>query len=80
MNWILITINQIINRMPDTFKDDIPVEPTAEMSLDNVLTDIRFRGWLGFKLKDYTLSANFSSVELEFEKCGLATTKKVKKT
>jgi len=53
-----------------TMKDKIPVDPAAELSLDNVLTDIRFRGRLGFKLKDYTFSSDFNFVELEFEKCG----------
>jgi hypothetical protein len=50
-------------------KDTIPVDPSAETSLDNVLTDIRFRGQLGFKLSNYTFSADFSSVELVFEPC-----------
>src|SRR5437867_1452094 len=31
-------------------KDRIPVDLDAELSLDNVLTDIRFRGELGYKL------------------------------
>ena len=43
--------------------------PSAETSLDNVLTDIRFRGQLGFKLSNYTLSSDFTSVELEFVPC-----------
>jgi len=50
-------------------KDTIPVDPQAELSLDNVLTDIRFRSRLGFKLKDYTFAPDFTSVELEFEPC-----------
>jgi hypothetical protein len=50
-------------------KDTIPVDPGAETSLDNVLTVIRFRGRLGFKLADYTLSPDFTSVELEFAPC-----------
>jgi len=50
-------------------KDNIPVEPDAELSLDNVLTDIRFRGELGYCLTDYTFSADSDSVELEFQKC-----------
>ena len=49
--------------------DKIPVDPGAELSLDNVLTDIRFRGRLGFKLKDYKFSPDFTTVELEFEPC-----------
>ncbi len=53
-------------------KDTIPVDPVAELSLDNVLTDIRFRARLGFKLKDYTFSPDFSSVQLEFEACASA--------
>jgi hypothetical protein len=51
-------------------KDTIPVDPNAETSLDNVLTDIRFRGQLGFKLSNYTLSPDFTCVELEFVSCG----------
>ena len=47
-------------------KDTIPVDSNAEGSLDNVLTDIRFRGQFGFKLSDYTFSSDFTSVELEF--------------
>jgi hypothetical protein len=50
-------------------KDTVPVEPSAELSLDNVLTNIRFRGEFGYKLKDYTLSPDRTSVELEFEPC-----------
>ena len=50
-------------------EDPIPVDPQAELSLDNVLTNIRFRARLGFKLKDYTFSDDFTSVELEFEPC-----------
>jgi len=50
--------------------DTIPIDPNAELSLDNVLSDIRFRGQLGFKLKDYTFSSDFTSVDLEFEKGG----------
>jgi len=50
--------------------DTIPIDPNAELSLDNVLSDIRFRAQLGFKLKDYTFSADLTSVDLEFEKCG----------
>ncbi len=58
-------------------KDTIPIDPGAELSLDNVLTDIRFRGRLGFKLKDYKFSSDFTSVELEFEPCsGIAKAKK----
>jgi len=53
-------------------KDRIPVDPEAELSLDNVLTDIRFRGELGYKLKNYTFSPDFTSVELEFEPCSTA--------
>ena len=54
-------------------KDTMPVDTDAELSLDNVLTDIRFRGELGYKLKDYKFSPSLDSVELEFEKCnGLA--------
>jgi len=49
--------------------DRIPVEPAAELSLDNVLTDIRFRGRLGFKLKDYKFNADMTFVDLEFEAC-----------
>jgi len=56
-------------------KDTIPVDPDAELSLDNVLTDIRFRGELGFKLADYKFSSDFTSVDLEFEKCGGPTDK-----
>ena len=59
-------------------KDKIPVDPAAELSLDNVLTDIRFRGRLGYKLKDYTFSPNFDFVELEFEKCSGAADKSKK--
>jgi len=50
--------------------DTIPIDPNAELSLDNVLSDIRFRAQLGFKLKDYTFSSDFTSVDLEFEKGG----------
>jgi hypothetical protein len=50
-------------------KDRIPVDPVGELSLDNVLTDIRFRGQLGYKLANYTFSNDFTSVELEFEPC-----------
>ena len=55
-------------------KDTIPVDPSAETSLDNVLTDIRFRGQLGFKLSNYTLSPDFTSVELEFVPCASTST------
>ena len=51
-------------------KDRIPVDPSAELSLDNVLTNIRFRGELGFKLTNYTFASDFTYVDLEFEKCG----------
>ena len=51
-------------------KDNTPIDPVAELSLDNVLTIIRFRGTLGYKLKDYTFSPDRTSVELVFEKCG----------
>jgi len=50
-------------------KDSIPVDTAAELSLDNVLTDIRFRGKLGFKLVDYTFTNNNSTVVLEFGSC-----------
>ena len=46
--------------------DTIPVDASAETSLDNVLTDIRFRGQLGFVLSNYTFSSDFTSVDLEF--------------
>jgi hypothetical protein len=55
--------------MPENFTDNIAVDPVAELSLDNVLTDIRFRGKLGYKLADYTLADDKNSVELVFEKC-----------
>ena len=55
--------------MADHIEDTVPVDPGAELSLDNVLTDIRFRGQLGYKLTDYSYSADSLSVELEFEKC-----------
>jgi hypothetical protein len=51
-------------------KDKVPVDPDAELSLDNVLTNIRFRGELGYTLANYTFSADFSTVELEFVPCG----------
>jgi len=49
--------------------DTIPVEPAAELSLDNVLTNIRFRGEAGLKLKDFNFSSDFTSVDLEFVPC-----------
>ena len=65
--------------MPPTISDSVPVDPAAELSVDNVLTDIRLRGEAGYKLKDYKFSPDFTSVELEFEKCTSATTDKAKK-
>ncbi len=59
-------------------KDTIPVDPQAELSLDNVLTDIRFRGDLGYRLKDYTFAPDHNSVELEFVPCPGAEKKKKK--
>jgi hypothetical protein len=55
---------------PATLNDSVPVDPEAELSLDNVLTNIRLRGEAGYKLKDYTFSPGFDTVELEFERCG----------
>jgi hypothetical protein len=54
------------------FKDTIPVDPAAELSLDNILTDIRFRGELGFKLVDYTFTNANATVVLEFGSCVVA--------
>jgi hypothetical protein len=51
-------------------KDTIPKGPAAELSLDNVLIGIRFRGKLGFKLADYAFAAGNVTVILEFESCG----------
>lgn len=59
-------------------KDKIPIDPNAELSLDNVLTDIRFRGESGFLLSNYTFSPDFTSVELEFAPCGADDTTKKK--
>ena len=49
--------------------DSIPVDASAETSLDNVLTDIRFRNAHGFRLSDYKFSPDFTSVELQFVPC-----------
>ena len=48
------------------FNDTIPIEPAAELSLDNVLTDIRFRNQHGFKLVDYQVTDDRKTVVLEF--------------
>ena len=58
--------------------DKIPVDPAAELSLDNVLTDVRFRARFGLKLKDYKLSPDSAFVELEFEPC--SATEKARKS
>ena len=66
--------------MPSIIKDTVPVDPDAELSLDNVLADIRLRGEAGYKLRNYTFSSNFDSVELEFVRCTTGSTPKSKKT
>ena len=65
--------------LPATLKDSVPVDPAAELSLDNVLTNIRLRGEAGYKLKDYKFSPNFDTVELEFERCAAAAADRARK-
>jgi len=47
-------------------KDTVPVDPEAEPSLENVLSDIRFRCGNGYILSDYSISADRTTVVLEF--------------
>ena len=55
--------------MNEPITDPVPVDPSAETSLDNVLTNIRFRNAHGFRLFDYQFSPDFTSVELQFVPC-----------
>jgi hypothetical protein len=57
-------------------KDRIPVDPSAELSLDNILTNIRFRAQLGLKLVNYTMASDYSYVDLEFEAIDTTPSKK----
>lgn len=60
------------------FKDTVPVDSTVELNLDNVLTDIRFRGQLGFMLVDYSFASGDTSVTLEFGPCSTSSASSAK--